>query len=210
MCADNVQAIRTPFHEFQVGFNVIIDLITPGTRVLDLGCGSGTLLRRLRDEKDVEGCGVELDQEKAIQSIERGIRLITLDLDEGLEGFPDLSYEYVILSRTLQQLMHPEKVVREMLRVGSKSIITFPNFGHWKIVLKFVGSGRTPVSETHPHPWYNTPDVHRLTIQDFRHFVKEIGGKIEKEIHIINNMPRENAFWAHRRAEWGCFLISKA
>jgi methionine biosynthesis protein MetW len=206
----DVTEIRTPFHKFEVGFNIIIGLITPGTRVLDLGCGSGTLLQRLRDEKDVEGCGIELDQEKVIRCIERGIRVMTLDLDEGLEGFPDLSYEYVVLSRTLQQLMNPERLIKEMLRVGSKSIITFPNFGHWKAVLEYVLQGQTPVSETHPHPWYNTPDIHRLTIRDFRAFIQEMGAKIEREIHIINNVPYEGAFWANRRAEWGCCLISAA
>jgi len=200
--------VRTPFHEFEVGFNIIVDLIKPGTRVLDLGCGTGTLLQRLRDEKDVEGCGVELNQEKVIKCFERGIRVMTLDLDEGLGGFPDLSYEYVVLSRTLQQLMYPEMLVREMLRVASKSIITFPNFGHWRIVLEFVRTGRMPFCATHPHPWYNTPDIHRLTIKDFRDFMKQLGGKIEREIHIINNTPREDAFWGPRRAEWGCFLIS--
>jgi methionine biosynthesis protein MetW len=168
----------TPFHEFQVGFNVIIDLITPGTRVLDLGCGTGTLLKRLRDEKDVEGCGVELDQEKVIRCIERGIRVMTLDLDEGLEGFPDFSYEYVVLSRTLQQLLNPFNLVREMLRVGSKSIITFPNFGHWKIALEFLITGRTPVTSSYPRPWYDTEDIHHITIHDFRHFIDDIGGKI--------------------------------
>lgn len=206
--SDNVIEIRTPFHEFEAGFNVIIELITPGTRVLDLGCGTGTLLSRLRDEKEVEGCGVELDQEKVIRCIERGIRVMTLDLDQGLEGFPDLSYEYVVLSRTLQQLMNPEALVKEMLRVGSKSIITFPNFGNWKVMFEYVWSGKTPVSGTHPHPWYNTPDIHRLTINDFRSFVKQIGAKIEKEIFILHNHPRTQMFWPNRRAEWGCCLIS--
>lgn len=201
---------KTPFHEFQVGFNVIINMITPGTRVLDLGCGTGTLLQRLRDEKDVEGCGVELDQEKVIRCLERGIRVMTLDLDGGLEDFPDLSYEYVVLSRTLQQLMYPEKLVKEMLRVGSKSIITFPNFGHWKIALEYLITGKTPVCQTHPQPWHNTMDIHRLTIADFRYFITKIGGRIEREIHIIKSQPRQNPFWAHRRAEWGCYLISSA
>lgn len=200
--------IRTPFHEFEVGFNVIIDLITPGTRVLDLGCGTGTLLQRLRDEKGVEGCGVERDQEKVTRCVERGIRVMTLDLDKGLEGFPDLSYEFVVLSRTLQQLMHPDRLVKEMLRVAAKSIITFPNFGHWKAVLQYLIRGRIPVCDTHPHSWYVTPDIHPLTISDFRDFVREMGGKIEREIHIVNNVPRERAFWANRRAEWGCCLIS--
>jgi methionine biosynthesis protein MetW len=205
-----VREIRTPFHQFEVGFNIIIDLITPETRVLDLGCGSGTLLQRLREEKDVEGCGVELDQEKVIRCIERGIRVMRLDLDEGLEGFPDGSYEYVILSRTLQQLMYPDRLVQEMLRVGSKSIITFPNFGHWKITLEYALTGRMPTAPTYPHPWYNTPDIHRLTIKDFREFVRKIGAKIEREIFIADNVPRTRLFMANRRAQWGCCMISKA
>jgi methionine biosynthesis protein MetW len=205
-----VKKIRTPFHEFEVGFNVIMDMITPGTRVLDLGCGTGTLLQRLRDEKDAEVCGVELDQEKVIRCIERGIRVMRLDLDEGLEGFPDLGYEYVVLSRTLQQLMNPGRLVREMLRVGSKSIITFPNFGHWKIALQYLVAGRMPMCTNHPNPWHNTPDIHPLTVNDFERFIREMGGKMEREIYIINNSPRADAFWANRRAEWGCCLISAA
>jgi len=209
VCAE-IKEIRSPFHEFAVGFNVIIDMIVPGTRVLDLGCGTGTLLQRLRDEKDVEVCGVELDEEKVIRCIERGIRVMKLDLDEGLGGFPDLSYEYVVLSRTLQQLMNPEMLAREMLRVGSKTIITFPNFGNWKASLQYFFKGRMPVCETHPYPWHNTPDIHPLTIADFRDFIRKLGGRIEKEIHIINNIRVEDTFWANRRAEWGCCLISKA
>jgi len=210
MASAEFQEVRTPFDEFEVGFNIIIDLITPGTRVLDLGCGSGALLQRLRDEKDVVGCGVELEQDSVIQCVERGIRVMRLDLDDGLGGFPDLSYEYVILSRTLQQLMRPDLVLKEMMRVGSKSIITFPNFGHWRVALQYLIQGRVPQCSTHPHPWFNTPDIHPVTITDFRDFIKEIGGKIEREIHIIGNVPREDAFWANRRAEWGCCLISAA
>jgi methionine biosynthesis protein MetW len=165
---------------------------------------------RLRDEKDVEGCGVEVDQVKVIRCIERGIRVMTLDLDQGLEGFPDLSYEYVVLSRTLQQLTNPERLVKEMLRVGSKSIIAFPNFGHWRMLLEYVVTGRTPTSDAYPDPWYNSPDIHRLTINDFRDFVAKIGAKIEKEIFIIDNASLPEMFWPNRRAEWGCFQISAA
>jgi methionine biosynthesis protein MetW len=208
--SDEVVEIRTPFHEFEVGFNVIIDLITPGTRVLDLGCGTGTLLQRLRDEKDVEGCGVEFDQEKVIRCVERGIRVMRLDLDQGLGGFPDLSYEYVILSRTLQQLMRPDKLVREMLRVGSKSIIAFPNLAHWRACLEYVVYGRMPITDSHPHPWYATPDIHPLTIKDFHQFVQDINGRIEHEVFIINNRPSTWAFLANRRAQWGCCVISAA
>ncbi len=201
-------APKSPFHEFQVGFNVIIDLITPGTRVLDLGCGTGTLLERLRDEKEVEGCGVELDEEKVIRCIERGIRVMRLDLDEGLEGFPDKSYEYVILSRTLQQLMRADHVVSEMLRVGSKSIIAFPNYGHWKIALSYLVTGKAPLTAAYPHPWYNTPDIHPLTVRDFRSLIKSIGGKIEKEIYITGLKTRSKTFLSNRSAEWGCFMVS--
>jgi methionine biosynthesis protein MetW len=205
-----IAEIRTPFHQFEVGFSIIIDLIAPGTRVLDLGCGSGSLLQRLQDEKGVQGCGVELDQEKVIRCIERGIQVLKLDLDEGLGGFADLSYEYVILSRTLQQLMYPDRVVKEMLRVGAESIIAFPNYGYWKVSLESLVSGRTPCTDTYPHPWFNTPDVHRLTIKDFREFIHKIGGKIEKEIYIVGDVPRQDLFWSNRRAEWECCLISRA
>ena len=202
--------IRNPFHEFEIGFKVIIDLIEPGTRVLDLGCGTGTLLQRLREEKDVEGCGVELDEEKVVRCIERGIRVIRLDLDQGLESFPDHSYEYVVLTRTLQQLMFADKVVKEMLRVGCKSIITFPNFGYWKTGFQYLFRGRMPVCDAYPHPWYNTPDIHLLTLNDFKDFIKGLSAKIEKEIHIIGNRPRENAIWANRRAQWCCCVVSSA
>lgn len=206
--SEQTQEIRTPFHEFEAGFNIIIDLITPGTRVLDLGCGSGTLLARLRDEKDVEGCGVELDQEKVMRCTERGIRVMTLDLDHGLKGFPDLSYEYVVLSRTVQQLARPEHLVREMLRVGSKSIIAFPNFGQWKIRLEYMLTGRTPLVRTFPLPWYSSPDIHRITIDDFRHFISDIGGKIEREFFIIKDEPKPAIFLPNLRADWGCVQIS--
>jgi len=209
VCAD-VRKIRSPFHEFAFGFNVIVDLIEPGTRVLDLGCGTGTLLQRLKDEKNVEVCGVEVDQEKTIRAIERGIRVLRFDLDEGLDGFPERSYDYVVLSRTLQQLMNPGRVVREMLRIGAKSIITFPNFGHWKVAVQYLLRGRMPVYSTHPHPWHRTPDIQPLTIDDFRDFIKRVGGKIEHEIHIIGDQPRTQTFWANRRAEWGCCLVSAA
>ncbi len=204
----NPSQVRNAFHQFEVGFEIIADLITPGTRVLDLGCGSGSLLEILRDKKDVEGCGVELDQEKVIRCVERGIRVMSIDLDQGLVGFPDLSYEYVVLSRTLQQLTNPERVVREMLRVGSKSIIAFPNYGHWRVALEHVISGRTPTSHTYPDPWYNSPDIHRITINDFKDFVRTIGGRIEKEIYIKNNVPCSNLFLPNIRADWGCFQIS--
>ncbi len=206
----DVKSGRTPFHEFEVGFNIISDLIEPATRVLDLGCGSGTLLQRLRDEKDVEGCGVELDRNKVIRCIERGIRVMTLDLDEGLEAFPDLSYEYVVLSRTLQQLVYPDRLVREMLRVGSKAIITFPNSGHWKPVVSQVLSGRTKPWYSQPNPWYATADIHRITVKDFHDFIHHVGGKIQKEIFILNNKPVTNPVWANRRAQWDCCLIAKA
>ncbi len=201
---------RTPFHQFEVGFDIIIDLITPGTRVLDLGCGSGTLLQRLRDEKEVEGCGVELDQAKVIRCIERGIRVMSLDLDQGLEGFPDFSYEYVV-SQPNSPAAHESRAAGE--GNATCGIQIYNRFSKFRSLEDTSGicchrphSNRGRVSG----PRYNSPDIHRITINDFRDFVNKIGARIEREIFITENVSRPNIFWPNRRSEWGCFQISGA
>ncbi|MEA2062610.1 MAG: methionine biosynthesis protein MetW [Gemmatimonadota bacterium] len=148
-------------------------IITPGSRVLDLGCGNGELLCRLMCSKDVQGQGVELDPEKVYESVGTGVPVFQTDLDEGLKGFPDDSFDFVILEETLQTVRRPVKVLSEMLRVGKKGIVSFPNFGYWRIRLELAFGGRMPVCETLPFKWYDTPNIHLFTLEDFQTWARD-------------------------------------
>lgn len=150
-------------------FDVIAGWVQPGERVLDLGCGDGTLLRRLIDERGVRGWGVEIDDDKVLASIKNGINVIQSNLEAGLAGFEDNAFEHVILSHTLQAMRHTEAIVFEMLRVGREAVVSFPNFGYWKHRLDILG-GHMPVSEDLPYQWYDTPNIHLCTIADFDEF----------------------------------------
>ncbi len=144
----------------------IADWITAGSRVLDLGCGDGTLLAYLRDNRQVSGYGLEIDQAKIVQAIAKGVNVIQTDLDAGLTEFESNSFDYVVMSQTLQAVHYPERLLEEMLRVGREGIITFPNFGHWRCRLQLL-SGRMPVTPSLPNTWYNTPNIHLCTLRDF-------------------------------------------
>jgi len=150
-------------------YQIISGLIDQGARVLDLGCGDGALLSHLQDVRKVSGYGIELDDAKVRASVKNGINVVQADLERGLSGFNDSSFDYVILSLTLQTVHHTEKIVREMLRVGKQVIVTFPNFGFWKHRIQ-IFTGRVPVSKSLPYEWYNTPNIHVLTIKDFETF----------------------------------------
>jgi methionine biosynthesis protein MetW len=146
---------------------LIEDQIPVGASVLDLGCGGGDLLARLIEVKRVRGQGVELDMDAVFQCVEKGVPVIQADLDEGLKGFPDLSFDYVVLEETLQTLHRPVEVLREMLRVGKRGIVSFPNFAYWRVRLDLAVRGRMPVTEWLPFSWYDSPNIHLLTLQDF-------------------------------------------
>ncbi len=141
--------------------------IAAGASVLDLGCGAGELLRRLIDMKQVKGQGLEKDPESVMQCIERKVPVLQSDLDEGLKELPDSSFDYVILEETLQTLLRPAEILEEMLRVGCKGIVSFPNFGYWRVRLDLGIRGRMPVTEWLPHHWFDTPNIHLFTLQDF-------------------------------------------
>ena len=153
-------------------FRIILDHIEAGARVLDLGCGNGTLLQLLRNRKNAVGYGVELLPDSIMQCIEKGLSVFHGNLDEGLRDFDDRSFDYVILNQTLTVVHRPAFVVEEMLRVGKKGIVSFPNFGYWRIRLRLLASGRMPVDEIIPHEWYDTPNIHHLTVNDFLLFCK--------------------------------------
>ena len=146
---------------------IIQNWIEPGSRVLDLGCGDGTLLTFLKQSKQVEGIGLEIDTCNIQSCIEKGINVIEQNLDKGLSNFQSNSFDTVLLAQTLQALSSPDQLIEEMLRIGKKGIVTFPNFGNWKSRLYLATKGKMPVSKFMPHQWYNTPNIHFCTVNDF-------------------------------------------
>lgn len=158
-------------------YAAIAEWVRPGARVLDLGCGDGALLKYLKDKRGISGYGVEIDDERIHACVRNGVNVIQSDLERGLSEFEDRSFDYVILSLTLQATKNSERIVKEMLRVGREGIVTFPNFGYWKNRLQ-VARGRMPVSDNLPYEWFDTPNVHLCTIADFERFCAERGIRI--------------------------------
>ncbi len=166
-------------------FAAIADWVRPGARVLDLGCGDGTLLRYLWRERNASGYGVEIDDAGVLACVKNGVNVIQSDLESGLSDFEDRAFDYVILSQTLQAVRHSERIVREMLRVGREGIVTFPNFGYWKNRLQVLG-GKMPVSDDLPFQWHDTPNIHLCTITDFEDFCGARGVRILQRTVITN------------------------
>ncbi|MBV8468076.1 MAG: methionine biosynthesis protein MetW [Burkholderiales bacterium] len=159
----------------------IASWIAPETRVLDLGCGDGTLLAHLRDQKQVTGYGIEIDMDGVIGCVERGVNVIQRDLEAGLADFDANTFDYVVLSLTIQSMKHVEALVDEMMRVGRTGIVTFPNFGYWENRWQLL-KGRMPVSETIPYQWFNTPNIHLCTLADFDAFLEARGMRTTAQI----------------------------
>jgi methionine biosynthesis protein MetW len=152
--------------------------IKPGSRVLDLGCGDGVFLEFLRDQRQVIGTGLEIDQNYITAAIGRGLNVVEQNMDEGLGNFTDQSFDTVVLALALQAVNYPERVLEEMLRIGREGIVTFPNFGHWRCRLMLGIQGRMPVSSFMPYTWYNTPNIHFCTVKDFEQLCREKGIRI--------------------------------
>jgi len=175
----------TPRELLRADQRLITELVPEGARVLDLGCGDGALLARLRDERGAIVRGVEIDLADIAKCIERDVPVYQGDLDEGLNDVPDDRFDVVILSQTLQVVKRPRVVLSEMLRVGKRSVVSFPNFGHWRVRAHLALRGRMPVSEAIPYSWYDTPNIHHTTIADFRDFSADCGAVIEREIAFV-------------------------
>lgn len=190
----------------RVDYDMIVNLVHENSRVLDIGCGDGELLCRLVSNKNVQGVGLELSQGSVVSCIRRGIPVIQADIDRGLSALPDQSFDYVILSMTLQVIKKPDLVLREMLRVGKKCIVSFPNFAHWRVRWMTVFQGRAPVTRNLPYRWYETPNRHVLTIDDFRKLCEELETTIEREIPL--GADGEAKFWPNLFAEEALYVIT--
>lgn len=177
-------SIAAPSVIFRPDFAAIASFIKSGAKVLDLGCGDGSLLRYLRDARDVHGYGVEIDDENIQACFNNGINVIQSDLESGLSSFESGSFDYVILSQTLQAMRHTEDIIKEMMRVSNEGIVSFPNFGYWKNRLQVI-FGHMPVSETLPYQWFDTPNIHLCTLGDFERFCRQHGARI-LERRIMN------------------------
>lgn len=176
---------------------LIRDWIRPGARVLDLGCGDGTLLAWLRDQRGVSGYGLEIDEDNILRCLRAGVNVIHTDLEAGLQDFEDAAFDYVIMSQTLQAVQHTERLLDEMLRVGREGIVTFPNFGHWQCRLQLTLGGHMPVvRKILPYAWYNTPNVHLFTIRDFETLCRA------KKIHILQRRVMDSAHRVSPGAQW--------
>lgn len=183
-------------------FAAIAAWIPAGASVLDLGCGDGSLLDYLKTERSVRGYGVEIDDANILRCIARGVNVIQSNLEDGLSGFENGAFDFVILSQTLQATRHTEKLLREMLRVGREGIVSFPNFGYWKNRLQVL-RGNMPVSKILPYQWYDTPNVHLCTLRDFEHLCDDLGLRIldqrvisgGREVSLLPNLLGSTAVY---------------
>ena len=194
-------------------FKIISTLIKKGSHVLDIGCSDGILMEYLKNEKKVNIRGIEISKSKVQNCIAKGLTVIEGNAEKDLKQFPDNSFDYVVLSQTLQAFLNPENVIKELLRIGKQAIVTIPNFGYWKIRLHLLLKGTMPVTRTLPEEWYNTPNIHLCTIKDFVFFSKKKEFKLSKSIAMRSNkvsyINNVNLNMKNLSANLGIFLIEK-
>ena len=168
----------------RVDLLLVADMVEPGSKVLDVGCGDGELLRILAERRGVDGRGIELSREGVNECVGKGLAVVQGDADTDLEDYPDDAFDFVILSQTLQATRQPRVVLEHMLRIGSRAIVSFPNFGHFGIRLQILFGGRMPTTDNLPYTWYDTPNIHFCTIKDFRQLCGVVGARMEKAIAL--------------------------
>ncbi|MDR4517685.1 MAG: methionine biosynthesis protein MetW [Nitrosomonas sp.] len=187
-------------------FAAIANWVKPDTKILDLGCGDGALLKYLQQERNIFGYGVEIDDNNVLNCLKNGINVIQNDLESGLSSFASGSFDYVILSQTLQAMKHTEAIIQEMLRVGREGIVSFPNFGYWKNRIQVI-NGHMPVSDALPYHWYDTPNIHLCTLGDFEELCRQCNAKIlerrvmnkDRQIEFLPNLMGKLAFYRFER-----------
>ena len=194
-------------------YKVISGIIEKNSRVLDVGCDDGTLMEFLKNNKNIDIRGIEFSKEKVQTCIAKGLTVIEGNAEFDLKQFPNDSFDYVVLGQTLQAFINPEIVIKELLRVGKKAVVTIPNFGHWRVRFNLLFKGTMPITNSLPNDWYNTPNIHMCTIKDFFKFSKKINFKIYKSLALTNknvsNINNSNLFLKNLFGELGIFLIEK-
>ena len=194
-------------------FKIISDLIEKNTRVLDVGCGDGILMEYLKYNKEIDIRGIEISKDNVQKCLSKGLTVIEGDAEKDLLQFPDSSFDFVILSQTLQAFLNPEIVIKELLRVGKKAIVTIPNFGFWKVRLHLLIKGTMPITKNLPDEWYNTPNLHMCTIKDFYNFCENRRIKLDKSLALhnekISSINKLNLNIKNLSAELGIFLIER-
>ena len=201
---------RGPFVQELLGrsdYAIISQLVEENSKVLDLGCGNGALLAWLAKNKNVDARGIEISGAKVKEAIAKGVSVYQGDIDECLSDYPDQAFDYVILSQTLQETRQPLRVLQEMLRVGKHAIVAFPNFGHWRVRWKHLWSGRAPKTKLFPHNWYNSPNIHFLTVHDFQELVGQESWRVEHRICLAGK--HTIAIKANLMAEVAVFMVCK-
>ncbi len=187
---------------------IIASEVASGSRILDVGCGDGALMAALRDERQVDARGMELDRGNVTECVARGLSVIQGNADTDLADYPDAAFDYAILSQTLQTTMRPDLVVEQLLRIGKRAFVSFPNFAHWRVRLSLLWGGRMPVTRLLPVAWYKTPNIHHVTVDDFRALVKERGIRVEGAWFLSGDKLTSEAA-ANFRAEHAVFLLSR-
>ena len=194
-------------------FKIISELIDNNTRVLDVGCGDGTLMKYLKEKKNIDTRGLEISKKNVQDCTSKGLSVIEGNAEKDLHQFPNLSFDYVVLSQTLQAFYNPEKVIDDLLRVANKAIVTIPNFGHWKVRIHLLLKGTMPLTETLPNEWYNTPNLHMCTIKDFFNFCSKKKIDLSKSIALngekTSKINKKNINIKNLNSELGIFLIKK-
>ena len=198
-------------NEIRFDLQVIASWIEPGSKVLGLGCGEGELLHFLKKNKRVRCTGIELNEDKVAKCIEKGLTVLQGDINEEVLDYPDDAFDYVILSQTLQQIYEPGELVRSMLRIGKRGVVSFPNFSHWSVRLQLLTTGRAPITKQLPYDWHDTPNIRVIALKDFRRFSRETGFSILREVAINTDHHEKSGniikVFANLRATYGVFLI---
>ena len=197
----------------RVDLLLIAEMVSSGARVLDVGCGDGTLLRLLSEKRGVDGRGIELSQAGVNSCVAQGLSVIQGDADTDLVHYPDLAFDFAILSQTLQATYSPRHVLEQLLRIGKRAVVSFPNFGHWRVRAQLLFGGQMPQTDNLPDRWYDTPNIHLCTIKDFRGLCKDVGARVERAV-ALNAYGRKlgvsmPAFAQNLFGEQAVFLLSR-